>query len=354
MLSGQRLFSFAKASEKSHRSLSWGGFSLRIILLSSLLAAVSPCYASALSLDAKAKGLAHYIMAVCDDLDGESAQAISEYQKSVKFNGMEPAPRLRLGAYYLRLDQVSQATAQLKKVTHISPRDPQAHYLLALIYSSEHKFDLAASEYEIILKLAVQDDPANTDVYMYLGQLYYSEGKYAKAIEQFLKTLRLDPANTSVLFLLGSVYADNNDHSKAIEAFRKVLQIEPGYSEALNSLGYMYAQDGVHLDEAITMIRKAIEIDPANGAYYDSLGWALYKKGMYAESLAALQKAQTFIEDEILYDHIGDVYKALKEYTLACKYWRKSLDLAPHQISVQQKIKELEKWIASQSTHRLN
>ena len=68
----------------------------------------------------------------------------------------------------------------------------------------------------------------------------------------------------------------------------------------------------------------------------------------------ALQKAETYIEDEILYDHIGDVYKALKEYTLACKYWRKSLDLAPHQISVQQKIKELEKWIASQSTHRLN
>ena len=102
------------------------------------------------------------------------------------------------------------------------------------------------------------------------------------------------------------------------------------------------------------MVRKAIEIDPANGAYYDSLGWALYKKGMYTEALAALQKAETYIEDEVLYDHIGDVYKALKEYALACKYWRKSLDLDPHQILVQQKIKELEKWIASQSSHRQN
>ena len=92
---------------------------------------------------------------------------------------------------------------------------------------------------------------------------------------------------------MGSVYADSNDHSKAIEVFRKVLQIDPENSEALNSLGYMYAEDGVHLDEAVRMIRKAIEIDPANGAYYDSLGWALYKKGMYAESLMALQKAQT-------------------------------------------------------------
>ena len=108
-----------------------------------------------LSLDSKARGLAHYIMAVCHDLNGESAQAISEYQKSVKFNGLEPAPRLKLGAYYLRLDEISQATVQLKAVTRLSPQDPQAHYLLALIYSSEHKYDLAASEYEIILKIAV-------------------------------------------------------------------------------------------------------------------------------------------------------------------------------------------------------
>ena len=121
------------------------------------------------------------------------------------------------------------------------------------------------------------------------------------------------------------------------------MQIEPENSEALNALGYMYAEDGVHLDEAVRMVRQAIEIDPANGAYYDSLGWALYKKGMYAESLVALQKAETFIEDEILYDHIGDVYKALNKYTQACRYWRKSLDLDPHQISVQQKIKGIGK-----------
>ena len=329
-------------------------FALRMVLFFSLLAAAGPSYAWGLSLDSKAQGLAHYIMAVCHDLNGESAQAISEYQKSVKFNGLEPAPRLKLGAYYLRLDEVSQATVQLKAVTRLSPQDTQAHYLLALIYSSEHKYDLAASEYEIILKAAARDDPADTDAYMYLGQLYYAQQKYPQAIEQFLKILAIDPANTSALCLLGSVYADSNDRPKAIGVFRKVLQIEPENSEALNSLGYMYAEDGVHLDEAIRMVGKAIEIDPSNGAYYDSLGWALYKKGMYAESLMALQKAETYIEDEILYDHIGDVYKALKEYTRACQYWRKSLDLDPHQILVQQKIKELEKWIASQSVHRLN
>jgi tetratricopeptide (TPR) repeat protein len=295
-----------------------------MVLFLSLLAFMSPSYVWGLSLDSKAQGLAHYIMAVCHDLNGESAQAISEYQKSVKFNGLEPAPRLKLGVYYLRL------------------------------YSAEHKYDLAASEYETILKIAAQEDPADTDAYMYLGQLYYAQQKYSQAIEQFLKVVRLQPKNTSALCLLGSVYAQGNDRSKAIVMFRKVLQIDPENSEALNSLGYMYAQDGVHLDEAIRMVGKAIEIDPTNGAYYDSLGWALYKKGRFQTSLMALQKAETYIEDKILYDHIGDVYKALKEYATACRYWRKSLDLDPHQILVRQKIKELGKCVVSPSVHRLN
>jgi tetratricopeptide (TPR) repeat protein len=304
--------------------------------------------------DSKAQALAHYIVGVCDDINGETAQAIREYQKSVKLDGSQPAPRLKLGAYYLRLDDFKQATAQLKTVVRLAPQQTEAHYLLALIYSSEHKYDLAAREYETILKATAQNDPSSTQAIMYLGKLYFSEGKYPQAIEQFLTVVRLDSANTSALYLLGSVYADIHDNTKAIELLRKVLEREPDNSEALNSLGYVYAEQGIHLDEAVRMVRRALEIDPANGAYYDSLGWALYKKQMYAESLVVLQKAQQYIEDEILYDHIGDVYKALKAYTRAIEYWRKSLDMDPHRFEVQQKIKTLEKWIASKSSHQLN
>jgi tetratricopeptide (TPR) repeat protein len=329
-------------------------FALRMVIFFSLSAFVSPSYAWDLSLDSKAQGLAHYIVAVCHDLNGETAQAISEYQESIKFNGLEPAPRLKLGAYYLRLDDINQATFQLKEATRLSPQAPEAHYLLALIYTSENKYDLAASEYELILQTASRDDPSNIDAFMYLGKLYYAQQKYPQAIEQFLKITHLDPDDTSALFLLGSVYAEGNERSKAMDIFRKVLQMEPQNSEALNSLGYMYAEDGVHLDEAVRMVRKAIEIDPSNGAYYDSLGWALYKKGMYREGLLAMQKAAAYISDKDLYDHMGDTYKALKEYTRAAEYWGKSLNLDPHQISIQRKIRELNKWIASQSPHRPN
>ena len=328
----------------------WGVF-----LFSLITAVVMPSYASgAVQLNDKALGLAHYMMAVDYELNDQTKEAIAEYQKSVKANGLESAPRLKLGAYYLRLGSVDKAKAQLRSVIFLDPQQTQAHYLLALIYSSEHKYDQAAAEYEILLKLAAQNEPANTDVYLYLGQLYYAQGKLPEAIAQFLKIVGIDGNNTTALYLLGSVYADNNDRDKAIATFRRVLELMPDNDEALNSLGYMYAESGVHLNEALQMVRKAIRMDPLNGAYYDSLGWVLYKKGMYAQALIALQKAQTYIQDPLLYEHMGDVYKAQKDFVQACKHWRKSLELDPHQNGIHQKIKELEKWIASQSSHRLN
>lgn len=304
-----------------------------------LVTMVAPSCGWALTVDSQSQGLAHYMMALSYELNDQTKEAIGEYQKSVKANGSEPAPRLKLGAYYLRLGSLDQAKAQLKSVTRLAPKDTQAHYLLALIYSSEHKYDLAAAEYEILLKYAAQNEPANTDVYLYLGQLYYAQAKLPQAIAQFLKILELDGNNVTALYLLGSAYADNNDRAKAIETFRRVLELAPDNDEALNSLGYMYAESGVHLNEALQMIRKAIRMDPLNGAYYDSLGWVLYKKGMFAQALIALQRAQRYIQDPLLYEHMGDVYQAQKDFAQACKCWRKSLDLDPHQNVVTQKIK---------------
>lgn len=309
-----------------------------------LWAGVSPCFAQGdnLPLDAKAKGLAHYIMAVSHDLNGEATLAISEYEQSVSYNPKEKAPRLRLGAYYVRLGLLDDAVTQLQKVIALNPSEVQAQYLLALIYSSQNKFDLAASSYESILKFASQNNPENIEIYQYLAQLYYSQHKYGQAIEQFKKIIEIRPDDVASHYTLGTVYLDTKERPKAMELFRKVLTLEPSHDGALNSLAYMYAEDGVHLDEAIKMVRQAIEIDSSNGAYYDTLGWALFKKGMHAEALMALQKAEYYILDPVIYEHMGDVYVTVKEFALARKYFRKSLDIDPHQPAVLQKIQQLE------------
>ena len=291
--------------------------------------------------ESKYKGLAHYIMAVVNDLNGDSQEAISEYEKSAKLDSKQPLPHLRLGAYYSRLGRLDEAVRQLKIAVKLQPEISQAHYLLALIYSSQKKYDLASVEYETVLKTASQNSPDNIEIHAYLAQLYYALHQYPQAAQQLSKILQLTPQNVSALYLLGSVDLELDQHEKAKEDFRKVLALEPDHDGALNSLAYMYAQEGVHLDDALKMVRRAIELDPSNGAYYDTLGWVLFKKGMNAESLMALEKAQDYIQDPVIYEHMGDVYQAVNEPALARKFWLKSLALDPKQPKVSEKIEQL-------------
>ncbi len=292
---------------------------------------------------AKPKALAHYIMATVNDLNGDEQQALQEYEKSAKFDPRQSMPHLKLGAYYLRLNRIKDAIAQLKTVIKLQPDSSQGHYLLALIYSSQKKYDLAAGQYESVLKTTEKNNLDHSDVHAYLAQLYFAMRKYSQAGYQISEVLQFQPKNVSALFLEGNVYVELNQREKAKEDFRKILGLEPEHEGALNSLAYMYAEEGINLDEALKMARKAIDLEPSSGVYYDTLGWILFKRGFYEESLMALEKAQGYVSDPIVYEHIGDVYLAANQPTLARKFWLQSLALDPAQVKISAKLQELNK-----------
>lgn len=307
------------------------------------IAVYTPVYAGDAKPAIKAKALAHYIMALSNDFNGRNVEAISEYERSIALNNHEILPHLRLATYYLRLSLFDKAIKQLKDVLKLDPDNGQAHYFLGLIYSSQKKIDLAAAEYEAILKTASHDNPDNLEIYTYLAQLYFSENKYAQAIEQFNHILAIDPKNASAHYFIGASYLEMHNLVKAKNSFQQALLLEPTNDGALNSLAFMYAQEGINLDDALKMAKQAVSIDPSNGAYHDTLGWVLFKKGMNREALVALQKALVYVQDAIVYEHIGDVYLSIKEFALAYKNWQKSLDLDPNQAALKAKIQDIQK-----------
>ena len=292
--------------------------------------------------DRQAKGLTHYTMGVIYDMDGLIPEAISEYEKAATFDSSSYVIRLKLGANYARQGLIPEAIKELNLGSELNPKDIQAHYLLALIYSSLKQFDKAADEYETILKSFAEADPQNAEISGYLGQLYYSQKKYSKAIEQFEKIIHLDPKNAEVMYLLGSLYLETGNRQKAIELFNQSITADPEHDGSLNSLGFIYAEDGTKLDEALGLVQRAVKIDPENGAYLDSLGWIYYKKGIYVDALKYLQMALDHLKDPVVYEHMGDVYLKLNQIDNAKKFWHQSLELSPNQEHVLKKLDDLE------------
>ena len=118
---------------------------------------------------------------------------------------------------------------------------------------------------------------------------------------------------------------------KQRSTFQRCLEIAPSFAQALNYLGYMWAEHDLNLEKARDLIGKALKAEPANGAYLDSMGWVLFKLKHPEQALDYLLKASQGLDkpDATVYDHLGDIYQALKQPDKAREAWRKSLTLDP-------------------------
>ncbi|MBF0123527.1 MAG: tetratricopeptide repeat protein [Candidatus Omnitrophica bacterium] len=299
--------------------------------------------ANASAKESVALGVAHYILGVRYDLLGEENAAIREYTQSVRFDGQVFSSHLRLGMSYARQGIVPRAIDELTLAARINPKELQPHYFLALIYSSLNDVPKAVSEYEFLLSGLTAEDPRNIEFFSYLGKLYFTQGKDDKALAQFERVIALDPKNTGALYIVGSCYLDRGRRKEAIDLFKRCIAQDPMEDGCLNSLSYTYAEDGVDLDEALSLVNRALEIHSDYAAYLDTRGWVYYRKGLYLEALKDLSRAADLVQDAAINDHLGDVSFKLNNIDAAKKYWQESLALDPDQLSIRSKLESVEK-----------
>jgi tetratricopeptide (TPR) repeat protein len=186
-----------------------------------------------------------------------------------------------------------------------------------------------------VLRLAGKLE-ASAKVYLaVLAAVKKDKALEAEEREEFLSDYR---------YLLSNVYVDLNQIDKAAEQLKELLAQQPNNPTYNNDLGYIWADHGLHLAEAEKLIRKALEedrkqrrkdhpelkpeLDRDNAAYLDSLGWVLFKQGKAKEAKPYLLQAVKEKEGQHIeiYDHLGDVHKALGEKAEAIAAWKKALE----------------------------
>jgi tetratricopeptide (TPR) repeat protein len=204
----------------------------------------------------------------------------------------------------------------------------------------------------------VEADEGGWYFVMLKGEVLREAGKFDEAISAFEDTIeRLgnskleeelrDKYIERCRYVMTSVYTDMGKVDKTIEELRKLLKAHPESSTYNNDLGYVLADNNRDLDDAEKMIREALKLDKAekqklkesgqiegdedeeNAAYLDSLGWVLFKKKKFSEAKEYLQKATKSDDGKHveIFDHLGDVHKALGEKSEATAVWQKALEL---------------------------
>jgi tetratricopeptide (TPR) repeat protein len=257
--------------------------------------------------------------------------AVEQLQAILKDDPTNPQAYFYLGRMALEDKKPAEAADYFSKALLMSPDLESAYYYLAIAQIDLDK----TSEALTTLDKARQKFPQSFALEYYTALAFSREKAYAEALRHFVSAEVIAKATDPKLldegfyFQLGATCERKGDLSQAEEYFQRSLKLAPDFAEAMNYLGYMWAEHDLKLDQAQALIEKALKAEPKNAAYLDSMAWVLYKLKRPKEALPyALQAAELSEKpDATVYDHVGDIYAALKEFDKAREAWRKSLSL---------------------------
>jgi tetratricopeptide (TPR) repeat protein len=222
-----------------------------------------------------------------------------------------------------------EAADYLKKALLFNPKMEQAYYDLARAQIAANR----AADAVTTLETARKKYPQSFSAEFWLGFAHeqlkeYDEARrHFTAAEVMVKAETTNELSAEFYFQFGAVCERDGDYVQAAKHFEKCLELRPDFPEAQNYLGYMWAEHGQNLARARDLIEKAVKADPKSPAYLDSLAWVLYKQKQPKAALDYILKAVQLSKepDATLYEHLGDIYAALKQMDDARSAWRKSL-----------------------------
>ncbi len=193
-------------------------------------------------------------------------------------------------------------------------------------------YDVAITLFDRFIK-TYDDTRKKLEALVYIGQCYFSQEKYLRALDQFEMLLEMkgaEPVRDRVLFWLGEVYSKGRDHRRAQELYRELIKDHKDssyYLLAHFSLARAYLT-GKKYEEAMVVYRDVLA-DYAKTLAGEQAAFGicevLYRKGDYAalkEELGRfldsypeakeLDRALFYLAESSFY--LGDFAGAVKAY----------------------------------------
>lgn len=130
--------------------------------------------------------------------------------------------------------------------------------------------------------------PANLgpEIWVTNGQLYESQGKHAKAMENYAKALEIEPKNEAALLSIARLHARQQQFVEAEKYYNQALALRP-QAEVYNELGSLLQRQG-RPAEGLAAVEKAISMEPGSQRFRNNLASMLVAGGRSNEAVQQL------------------------------------------------------------------
>ncbi len=219
----------------------------------------------------------------------------------------------------------------------------------ALTASKAGNYEKARELFKALRKEEREKEVEHAKTAYNLGNVYFVELDFPKALEAYLEAVRLAPDDSTYSNEAGYAYYTLAQYDKAIEYYEKALKSDlktfgeehPDVAIDWNNLGAAWHAKGEY-DKAIEYYEKALESDlntfgkehPNVATSWNSLGGGWKAKGDYDKAIEYYEKAlksnlKTFGEEHpnvaTRWNNLGSAWDAKGEYDKAIEYYEKAL-----------------------------
>jgi tetratricopeptide (TPR) repeat protein len=237
---------------------------------------------------------------------------------------------LSLGDLYEAMKKPEFANKTYERVPLNSPLQRNAQIQLALNLDSLDRTDEAKAQLEKLIAA----NPTDLEAIMALGNVLRGRKQFAECADVYSKGVdtitKPEKSNWVIYYFRGICFERSKQWAKAEADLKRALELFPDQPHVLNYLGYSWIDQGINLDEGMTMIKRAVEQRADDGYIVDSLGWAYYRLGHMDEAVKQLERAvELKPEDPTINDHLGDAYWRVGRMLEARFQWSHARDLKP-------------------------
>lgn len=155
--------------------------------------------------------------------------------------------------------RLSEARQRYQFLLRYLPDSAMVHYNIGLVYYDQGDFPQALEEFTQADRLA----PSDSDTLFNLALCQKKTGDRQAAIATYARLLVLEPDQVDGHYNLGSCYRDLDDDDQAIVCYQRALTLQPAYLPAVRNLAILHHRAG-KTDEAIDYYTQVLEQQPEN------------------------------------------------------------------------------------------
>ncbi len=111
-------------------------------------------------------------------------------------------------------------------------------------------------------RLLVAEDPHNYAALVALGNAYFDNRNWKRAIDVYQSALAIVPRDADVRSAMGTAYRNLGMIDRALAEFRLALKYEPGNLDARYYMGIVYTYDKKEYRSAVRMWQEILKLAP--------------------------------------------------------------------------------------------